>query len=150
MSQRERLQISTHDTWPREAAAVVDLGLDTHNNTAAPLQDVQALACIAQAADGHVRGGALGRTWGQCCELQQLWVDEALRHEGQGTRLMQAFEQAAMARGCRTFYLDTFSFQALDFYRSLGYEVALTIAGYTGEVVKYTMLKHLTPEASAR
>ena len=56
MSQRERLQISTHDTWPPEAAAVVDLGLDTHNNTAAPLQDVQALDCIAQAADGSVRG----------------------------------------------------------------------------------------------
>lgn len=145
MSQRERLQISTHDTWPREAAAVVDLGLDTHNNTAAPLQDVQALACIAQAADGSVRGGAMGRTWGQCCELQQLWVDETLRLQGQGRRLMQAFEQAAMARGCTTFYLDTFSFQAPAFYRALGYEVVLTLAGYTGGVEKYTMVKHLSP-----
>lgn len=145
MSQRERLQISTHDTWPREAAAVVDLGLDTHNNTAAPLQDVQALACIAQAADGSVRGGAMGRTWGQCCELQQLWVDETLRLQGQGRRLMQAFEQAAMARGCTTFYLDTFSFQAPAFYRALGYKVVLTLAGYTGGVEKYTMVKHLSP-----
>lgn len=144
------LQLSTHDTWPCDAAALVDAGLDAHNSTARPLQDVRALACIARAADGSVRGGALGRTWGQCCELQQLWVDEALRHQGQGRRLMQAFEQAAVARGCRTFYLYTFSFQALDFYRSMGYDVALTITGYTEGVEKYTMLKHLTPAASGK
>ena len=141
----QTLTLTIHDTWPREAAAVVDLGLDTHNNTAAPLQDVQALACIAQDADGSVRGGAMGRTWGQCCELQQLWVDETLRLQGQGRRLMQAFEQAAMARGCTTFYLDTFSFQAPDFYRALGYQPVLTLSGYTGGVEKYTMLKRLSP-----
>lgn len=144
MSPHEPLQLSTHDAWPREAAAVVDAGLDAHNGRAQALQDVRALACIAQAADGSVRGGALGRTWGQCCELQQLWVDEALRHQGQGTRLMQAFEQAAVARGCTTFYLDTFSFQAPAFYRALGYEVVLTLAGYTGGVEKYTMVKRLS------
>lgn len=137
------LSLTLHDTWPREAAAVVDAGLDAHNGTARPLQDVQPLACIAQAADGSVHGGALGRTWGQCCELQQLWVDETLRHQGLGTRLMLAFEQAAAARGCTTFYLDTFSFQAPHFYRALGYEVVLTMAGYTGGTEKYTMVKRL-------
>jgi GNAT superfamily N-acetyltransferase len=145
MATTQPLQISTHGTWPREAAAVVDAGLDAHNGTARPLQDVRALACIAQAADGLVHGGALGRTWGQCCELQQLWVDEASRHQGLGTQLMAAFETAAVARGCTTFYLDTFSFQALDFYRALGYEVALTLAGYTGGVEKYTLVKRVPP-----
>lgn len=136
------LQISTHEAWPREAAATVDAGLDAHNQLASPLQDVHALACIAQSQDGHVQGGALGRTWGKCCELQQLWVDVSCRHQGLGTRLMAAFEAAGAARGCTTFYLDTFSFQALGFYRGLGYEVALTIAGYTGGVEKYTLVKH--------
>lgn len=143
------LQISTHEAWPREAAAVVDAGLDAHNATARPLQDVRALASIAHGPDGQVQGGALGRTWGQCCELQQLWVDEALRHQGLGSQLMAAFETAAMARGCNTFYLDTFSFQALDFYRGQGYEVALAIAGYTGGVVKYTLIKRLPPANAA-
>jgi ribosomal protein S18 acetylase RimI-like enzyme len=139
------LQISTHEAWPREAAAAVDAGLDAHNDLARPLQDVRALACIAQDPEGRVLGGALGRTWGRCCELQQLWVDDSCRHQGLGTRLMSAFEAAAEARGCTTFYLDTFSFQALGFYRGLGYEVALTIAGYTGGVEKYTLIKHRSP-----
>lgn len=122
---------------------MVDAGLDAHNGLAQPLQDVRALACIAHGPEGKVQGGALGRTWGQCCELQQLWVDQACRHQGLGTDLMLAFEAAAEARGCTTFYLDTFSFQALGFYRSLGYEVALTLGGYTGGVEKHTLLKRL-------
>ena len=44
-------------------------------------------------------------------------------------------------RACHNFYLETFSFQAPNFYRSLGYEVRLELHGYTGGVVKYTMVR---------
>jgi hypothetical protein len=37
---------------------------------------------IAQNPDGTVVGGAIGRTWGECCELQQLWVSAELRSTG--------------------------------------------------------------------
>jgi hypothetical protein len=35
--------------------------------------------CIARNSEGSVIGGAVGRTWGDCCELQQLWVDQQQR-----------------------------------------------------------------------
>ncbi|MFD2454350.1 GNAT family N-acetyltransferase [Ideonella paludis] len=60
----------------------------------------------------------VGRTWGECAEVEQVWVDEAMRRSGIGRRLMQDFEHAAQARGVRRIYLSTFSFQARGFTRS--------------------------------
>ncbi len=136
-----QIDLTLHDEPPREDAATVDTGLGDFNASAAPLGDVRHLSCFARLPSGEVVGGAVGRTWGRCCELQQLWVAVGQRRQGLGSRLVRAFEGRALARGCRTFYLETFSFQAPNFYRSLGYEVRLELHGYTGGVVKYTMAR---------
>lgn len=133
---------SVHDTPDREAAAVVDEGLGDFNDAAAPLHEVQPLMCFARDASGRVVGGAVGRTWGACCELQQMWVDADQRGHGLGARLVQMFEQRAAERGCSTFYLDTFSFQARPFYEKLGYTVAATTAGFGHGIEKYFMVKN--------
>ncbi len=98
---------------------------------------------IAQNPDGTVVGGAIGRTWGECCELQQLWVSAELRSTGIGTRLMNAFEQAACSRSCKLVYLDTFSFQAQSFYQSRGYVEVLRTEGFTAGAIKFTLHKWL-------
>jgi ribosomal protein S18 acetylase RimI-like enzyme len=132
---------SVHDDLPREAAKIVDEGLGESNNAAAPIHDVQPLSCFVRLAGGEVVGGAVGRTWGACCELQQLWVDPRYRRQGLGSRLVRQFEQRGAARGCHTFYLDTFSFQALGFYRSLGYRPKLEIRGFPERIRKFIMVR---------
>ena len=47
------------------------------------------------------------------------------RRRGIGSQLIHEFERVAINRGCRTFYLETFSFQAPSLYLSLGYQVRL-------------------------
>jgi GNAT superfamily N-acetyltransferase len=143
------LRISVHDQPDKEAALIVDNGLGEANELAAPLDEVQPLQCFVRDAAGRVVGGAVGRTWGECCELLQLWVDPALRQQGVGGRLVRAFEQRAAERGCRVVYLDTFSFQAPAFYRGLGYEAGLDIAGFGHGIVKHTMLRRLDAPAPA-
>lgn len=133
--------ITTHDHPPFEGTQVVDQGIGDHNDSAAPLQDVQPLASLATDAQGQVIGGAVGRTWGQCCELMQLWVQPDHRLQGLATELMQAFEARAAERGCRVYYLETWSFQALGFYQGLGYEVRLAIEGFGPGLVKYSLVK---------
>lgn len=133
--------ISVHDGVPQEEGAQVDEGLGAANAAAAPLHEVQRLSCFARQPSGAVVGGAVGRSWGQCCELQQLWVDPAHRRQGIGGELVRAFEQAGRARGCRTFYLETFSFQAPSLYRALGYTAACEIGGFGHGIVKYVMVK---------
>ena len=68
------ISYQTFDEPPTAALLVVDAGLDAHNHAAASLDDVRPLAAIASLPSGEVIGGAVGRTWGGCCELLQLWV----------------------------------------------------------------------------
>lgn len=52
-----------------------------------------------------------------------LFVEEALRHGGIGTKLLQNVEQEAKHLGAKLAHLDTFDFQAKDFYLKHGYEI---------------------------
>jgi GNAT superfamily N-acetyltransferase len=135
------IAIDVHDSLPEADSGIVDAGLGAFNVAAASLQDVRPVSCFARLPGGDVVGGAIGRTWGRCCEIRQLWVDEAHRGRGIGTRLMRAIEARAEARGCSTFYLETWTFQARAFYERLGYDVRLTIDGYAPGVAKYVMMR---------
>jgi ribosomal protein S18 acetylase RimI-like enzyme len=137
----EALAWAVHDHVPPDAGGVVDRGLGQSNEAAAPMHEVERLSCFASLASGAVVGGAVGRRWGECCELQQLWVDPAYRRRGIGSKLVERFEARAAERGCRTFYLETFSFQAPAFYRALGYHAAAEIPGFPAGIVKYLMLR---------
>lgn len=141
------LRYEVHDVVLADAGRVVDDGIGAFNAAAAPLGGVMPLACFARAADGEVVGGAVGRTWGECCELQQLWVSEARRREGIGAALLARFEARAAQRGCRTVYLDTFSFQAPAFYRGRGYAAAAELRGFPDGIVKYLLVKPLRVSA---
>lgn len=143
------LEFSLHDGVPHEAGSLIDTGLGASNEEAAPLHEVERLSCFARLPSGEVAGGAVGRTWGASCELQQLWVDRAHRRQGLGSELVRRFEAGARARGCTTFYLETFSFQAPAFYRRLGYEVGLELRGFPHDIAKYVMVKRAgVPPAS--
>lgn len=128
--------------------AQVDAGIGTFNQGEPSLRDVAPLAVLARDGQGQVCGGAVGRSWGHCVELQQLWVAEALRHQGLGSGLLQAFEAEARARGCRLAYLETFSFQAPGFYARHGWRTALITRGYSAGVEKHTLQKLLGSAAA--
>ena len=52
-----------------------------------------------------------------------LWVDENYRRHGLGTKLLNEIERIALEEKCSLIHLDTFDFQARDFYVKQGYEV---------------------------
>lgn len=139
-------KITAHDHPNPTALKRVDDGIGDYNDAVAPLHEVQHLSCIAWAPAGEVLGGAVGRTWGENAELLQLWLEESQRGKGLGAALLQQFEAKARTRGCTTFYLETFSFQAPDFYRKHGYQVAVCINGFGRDaaghpIAKYTLIK---------
>jgi catechol 2,3-dioxygenase-like lactoylglutathione lyase family enzyme/GNAT superfamily N-acetyltransferase len=138
-----------HDDPPPDDARVVDDGLEASNRAAAPLHEVRKLASFARDADGTVIGGAVGRTWGACCELQQLWVSPPLRGRGIARDLVRRFEARAATRGCTFFYLETWSFQAPGLYAKLGYRSTLAFDGYGPGLVKHVMAKTFVRGADA-
>ena len=70
---------------------------------------------------GSVIGGFWGFTVFAWLHVQMLLVPEVLRGRGVGSALMASAEAEARARGCRGAHVETFSFQAGEFYRKIGY-----------------------------
>jgi GNAT superfamily N-acetyltransferase len=138
------VRYDTLDGRPTREAGIVDDGLDAFNHDNAPLHDVAHVTCVARDDDaGGVIGGAVGRTWGECAELMQLWVAQGHRRKGVGATLVRLFEAHAARQGCRTCYLTTYSFQAPRLYSALGYEVAWEVRGFPQGIVKYEMVRTL-------
>ncbi len=77
-----------------------------------------------------ILGGILGHLWGGWLHVTYLWVTAELRGQGFGSRLLRAAEDEARAKGCRCVFLETFSFQAPDFYRRFGFQRVGQITDY--------------------
>jgi len=137
------LRFESHEQAAASDLSVVDAGIDQHNRAESEIRKVRQLAVFGRDVHGEVKGGAVGRTWGLCCELQQLWVEPEARGCGIGSELMERFEQEADVRGCSLVYLDTFTFQAPQFYEKRGYRVVFETRGFTNGIVKYTLQKTL-------
>lgn len=71
----------------------------------------------------EIVGGITAITFWHHVHVDFLWVSEEYRHEGYGTKLIKLIEEFAIEKGCRLINLDTFSFQAPDFYKKHGYKV---------------------------
>ncbi len=149
LSDQLQLLYTSHNDVPADEGSIIDAGLGASNEASAPLQNVVPLSCFVRESTGTVIGDIIGRTWGRCCELQQLWVNPDYRRNWIGRRLVQEFHERAENRGCKTFYLETFSFQAPSLYRSLGYETRLELHGFSADVVKYVMVRDVhEPDSS--
>ncbi|MFD4573441.1 GNAT family N-acetyltransferase [Streptomyces sp. NPDC058417] len=93
---------------------------------------------------GDLAGGLVGHTWGTWLHVALLWVDDRHRGAGLGARLLTEAERLATEdRGCLRSRLETWDFQAPDFYRKHGYEVVCAIEDYPPGVTEYTLTKHL-------
>ncbi|MEN1937819.1 GNAT family N-acetyltransferase [Paenibacillus sp. 102] len=70
---------------------------------------------------GKIFGGITGTMYFYHLHIDFLWVDESVRHEGYGSQLLNKIEEIAREKGCRLILLDSFSFQAPEFYKKHGY-----------------------------
>lgn len=55
-------------------------------------------------------------------EIDILWVEEKARKQGLGKRLLDEAEKIAKSKECTFIKLNTFSFQAPEFYKKYGYK----------------------------
>ena len=104
--------------------------------------------CIRNDA-GEAVAGFNGHTWGGCCELSNVWVDERYRGQGLGAALLRSAEAEAVARGCVQVVLATHSFQAPGFYERLGYERKYVIEGRPKGYADIIYVKTLQRTASS-
>ncbi len=99
---------------------------------------------------GKVVAGIAGWTWGDCCELQSLWVQPDLRGRGLATQLLLAAEAEAAARGCTQTVHFTYGFQAQALYEQNGYEVMGRVDEFPSGTDTFWYRKRLQPPGEAR
>ena len=105
-------------------------GLHRYNASQTNGADCPSLTIFLRDAEGNVVGGLLGETYWGWLYVEFMWIEESLREQGYGGKLLAAAEREAIARGCSAAYLDTFSFQAFGFYQRCGYEVFGTLENF--------------------
>lgn len=79
------------------------------------------VAVLVSNADGEVVGGLWGRTGWDHLFVELFYLPEEFRGRGIGRRIIEIAEAEAVRRGCGWSWLDTYDFQAPEFYEKLGY-----------------------------
>jgi ribosomal protein S18 acetylase RimI-like enzyme len=130
-----------HCDWSK-AMAFADL-IGRHDQEATGEQTYRPFSVFLYDADGSTVGGAAGSTsWG-LCEVTALAVDKSFRGQGWGKKLMQAVEQTARERCCNSIHLHTMNFQAIEFYRRIGFCVQAELTDETGRYTRYFLAKEV-------
>lgn len=101
------------------------------------------LEIIARNEKEEIIGGLYGHTiWGTL-EIKTFVVKSENRNEGIGRQLILAAEKEAKNRNCRYISLDTFSFQAPEFYEKFGFKKIGTETDFPKGFEKYYYRKKL-------
>lgn len=129
---------------PEESAwGIIGRGVGEYNRGQAGEDHFQHICFALYAPDQKIVGGALGEIYWDWFHLDLLWVKEELRGRGYGHRLLMAAEDEARRRGARNVFLDTFSFQAPEFYRRYGYQVFGELKDFPRGHQRYYLTKQL-------
>jgi ribosomal protein S18 acetylase RimI-like enzyme len=92
---------------------------------------------------GKIFGGIQAQFDTESVYIEALWVDEKLRNKGYGKKLLLATELEAIKIGCVFSILDTWDFQAPDFYLKNGYKHMGEIKNYWREHSRIFLKKAL-------
>jgi GNAT superfamily N-acetyltransferase len=128
---------------PGASAHTVRDRLDLYNVAVTGVSAYYPVNYFLKNSRGETMGGLLGAAWGGWLHISYLWVDESMRGQDWGTRLMDHAEAYARERGCHSVTLDTHSFQARPFYEARGYEVFGTLDDYPKGHKKFFLRKKL-------
>jgi N-acetylglutamate synthase-like GNAT family acetyltransferase len=100
---------------------------------------------VALKQDGKIIGGAeCVSTW-DWMHVKLLWVEESERKQGYGTKLLKLIETEAVKRNCTGIHLDTFSFQAKEFYFKFGFNIFGEIHDHPKGHDRYYLKKKINP-----
>ncbi|AHE65828.1 acetyltransferase [Legionella oakridgensis ATCC 33761 = DSM 21215] len=87
-------------------------------------------ACFIRDADNSIVGGCSGGTLYGGLHIDNLWVSEQIRHQGWGTKLMQAALKYGSEKGCAFATVNTMDWEAIEFYKKLGFKLEFERHGF--------------------
>jgi len=114
-----RLSVEQNPSW--EDRELIDDELGAYNAGFLRDNSYDYFGIFVRDDAGAIRAGLIGHVYAGWLFINLLWVHADLRRGGIGRGLLVEAERRGAALGCHSSWLDTFSFQAPEFYRKLGY-----------------------------
>ena len=139
----EEYEIISIDKPDDSVWEVVGGGIRDYNLQLAGESGHKELCVILRAPDQKTVGGLIGATYCDWLHIDLLFVKEELRGRGYGHRLLEIAEEEARKRGAKNVYVDTFSFQAPDFYKKHDYNVFGELKDFPPGHQRYFFTKQL-------
>jgi ribosomal protein S18 acetylase RimI-like enzyme len=115
-----KVVITNGDPDPKDKKVLVD-GLLAHHVKSGHPRKTDVFSAFIHDESGKPIGGIIVSFLWDGMHIDSLWVKETLRGQGLGKKLVSIAEKEAQARGSKVAYTDTFTWQAADFYKHLGY-----------------------------
>lgn len=98
-------------------------------------------SCFIRDADNSIIGGCSGGTLYGGLHIDNLWVSESIRHQGWGTKLMQAALRYGNEKDCAFATVNTMDWEAIEFYKKLGFELEFERHGFQKNSIFYFLRK---------
>jgi len=105
------------------AWGVIGGAITAYNTQQAGDDHGENLCFVLRNSEDEIVGGVIGATYWDWLYINLMWVREDLRRQGYGRQLLEQAEALGRQRGARHAHLDTFTFQAPEFYQKLGYRM---------------------------
>lgn len=86
-------------------------------------EDPQRFSIFLKDRQDKIQGGIIVSVYSQAIYINGLWLDESLRKQGYGKKLLSMAEEEGRKRKKIYSNVETFDFQAKDFYLSQGYKI---------------------------
>ncbi len=118
-------------------------GIDENTRIKKALDPIDYFSFFLRDETNQVKGGCNGVIYYGCLYVDQLWVTESLRGNGYGTQLMQKAENLAIESKCNFIAVNTFDWEALNFYKKLGFYVEFERTGFDKNSIFYFLRKDL-------
>jgi ribosomal protein S18 acetylase RimI-like enzyme len=137
------LRVQAEEKAPPADVQAIMRRITEHTKAKAGGMDWRPVNVFLRQDDGAPRGALLGWTLWSCFYVDTLWVDQDLQGRGYGRQLMEAGEAVGRERGCAVAAVDTFNFQALEFYQKLGYSIFGRLPGFARGMERFYLTKVL-------
>lgn len=102
---------------------------------------INVFAFFIRDENDQIVGGCKGDILYGCMFVSDLWVSEGLRNKGYGSKLMDAAEQYGKGKGCLFAAVNTMDWEALGFYKKLGFYVEFERHGFEKNSIFYFLRK---------
>src|SRR3990167_5645237 len=136
--------IITHEVNPSSAdVQILCDGIMEHAKLKKEMKQLDFFAFFVRDETGKIVGGCNGDNMYGSLFVGQLWVTETLRGKGHGTQLMKKSENLAREKKCNFMAVNTMDWEALDFYKKLGFHVEFERHGFDKNSVFYFLRKDL-------